>query len=724
MTALPRRFRLPRPIEEVLRLLLLVLAGCWLALPFRTDSLVGGGDAVWYHHQVADAVTQFRAGVFPVYVGQTHAAFNGAVHPIRTAPALPYLAGLLDLLTGRQLGFHTLLHLSAAVSLIVGLLVTYGALVWMAPHARWRAALLSWLFVSAPGVLGLPYAQDLYMSTMAIPWVPLVFAGAVQAVRGTGWYAGMILGGAVGILWWAHSPIALWTTAAVGLVILLSAFTWGRDRTHLMIVLRAGVIAGGTLLAVAAYPVASVLLLRASGEAIVPRPLVRADLLNEIAQAFPAIVQPLDLQRPLLTFIQPGYAILGALLCAAVGAWRASGAVRTILGALLAVALLALVLILPVPGITTWLWLQMPDMWANMTNIWPMQRVCIVIAAVAVVALQLVPPRSEAVAGRRVWPVVLGAVALLWSVSEADVVRSLAVQRTRPADERERLAREENINVSEYCYQQLSGRPAYFIHGVTDPHMELRLLDPDTGEILISNKRAVEEAATDDWQELRIRSSSRTDLVEFEPKFTLEPGRRYLLTFAFGSDVPTGVLRLVGTSLERVYVLPSAGEAKGFGAGPDQEKSLVLWTTRDAPEEISLQFLPQAGSGARLSLGKVRLTEIRPETLPVQVRGLLPLEATVRTERPVLLETMRMAIPGWYAEVEGRPVAVQRSAEGLVMFPVPAGEHEVTVRYVGPRLLPVAFWVSVIGLVGLAFGMFWSFRKRKALDPESTGLAV
>src|SRR5277367_1156345 len=90
---------------EWARLVVLGLTAAWLLHPFATAKMYGTGDAVWYTHMLADYVTQLRAGIFPIYAGQTEYAFNGAVYPLRVAPIYQHLAGLLDILTFRSLGF-------------------------------------------------------------------------------------------------------------------------------------------------------------------------------------------------------------------------------------------------------------------------------------------------------------------------------------------------------------------------------------------------------------------------------------------------------------------------------------------------------------------------------------------------------------------------------------------------------------------------------------------
>ena len=93
---------------EIVRWILLLLVGAWLLHPYATDRLIGSGDALWYRNMLADYISQIRAGVFPVYVGQTDFAFNGAVYPLRVAPLYQHAAGILDMMTGHKLEYGTL----------------------------------------------------------------------------------------------------------------------------------------------------------------------------------------------------------------------------------------------------------------------------------------------------------------------------------------------------------------------------------------------------------------------------------------------------------------------------------------------------------------------------------------------------------------------------------------------------------------------------------------
>lgn len=692
---------IPRAGQEALRLVLLITGAAWLSSPLWTRNWIGGGDALWYRNQIADAVTQLRAGVFPVLVGQTAYAFNGGIHPIRTAPYCQYLAGLVDVLTGRSLGFHTLLHLTVVVSLLAGALSAYAALTWLAPERRGRAALLAWAYVSAPGVLGLVYAQELYMSAMAVPWVPVALAASMQLYREPGYRAPAWLGVSLGALWWAHSPIALWTTLGVALLWLgrlAQVVRRPQDRGPFW---RGDLITGALAGVLGGYPVVSVLLLRTPGEKVVPRALDREALWREITGAFPAIVSPLDFGRPLLTYIQPGYLILASLAGAAAAAFLRPELRRTGLPLLLGYAAFCLCLILPVPLVSHGLWFHLPETWVDMTNIWPMQRFCLILAALAVVAAQTAWAR-EAVP--RKWTELLVVGALIWSAYQAGQVRSLAASRTHSDDETRRIDAEENVNLSEIGYQQLPRRPGYFIHGVMDPRMELRLLEPAGGAFLTGNKAAVEQSSRAPWIDLAVAPTANPGLFEIGPPLTLRPGIQYLVTFDFARPELHGVLRLNGARLQRVYLLPQAGEARGFGTAPGQEKSLALWSSRAGePETVQMDFIPESSDGAHVALpktlGRARLSPVEPGQLPAQIESLLPLRIVVRSPAAAQLETPRVFIPGWTAKVNGVSAPVIRTAENLVAVPVPAGTSRVEVNYRGPLLLRAVFWICFAGWV-------------------------
>ena len=159
---------------------LLVIA-LGLMRPYLTRGLVGAGDAYWYANTLADYVVQLRAGVFPVWTAQTDYSFYGSIFPLRLAPYLQHLAGVIDLVTARQLPPYAIANVAMVLSLAAGMLVMQACLGRIIPRRPWTAAGLAVCYGLCPGVLGLAYALDLYMSVSTLPFLPVVFLGVVRS---------------------------------------------------------------------------------------------------------------------------------------------------------------------------------------------------------------------------------------------------------------------------------------------------------------------------------------------------------------------------------------------------------------------------------------------------------------------------------------------------------------------------------------------------------------
>ncbi len=687
--------------SEIARWLVLLAAPLWLARGYFEPRLIGTGDALWYHHLLADAVTQFRAGVFPVYVGQSDYSFNGSVYPLRAAPYYQYFAGLIDLVTRHTLGFFALEHLTAIASLVAGAFTAYGALVWISPTQRWPAMILALLYVMCPGVVGLFYAQDLYMSGMALPWVPLAFAATVRTFDDNSMRPQAILAASLAALWWAHSPIALWTTFFCAVGQLVRIFRQGSGGGA-----RAGVSAL-IFFVLAAYPLVSVILLSTPGEAIVPYIMDRELLLRIVRDSFPSSLQPINLGSPNLTHLQLGYALWLVLLGSGFAwLWRRPRTVTV----LLAASGLLILLLFPVPWIGRALWLNFPETVVGMTLYWPMQRFYIIIAAIAIVCAQrLLGEFSVGSTKMRGW--VLGAlvVAAVWSGLEAEkLIRIAQLQSDTVLDSR-RWSRLENVAVQRHTYGLFPRRPAYFSHGVVEPRMEVRLLDPASGRIVASNYDV--GGANPRWEDFQGKVDVNPGILDLDPPLTLVPGGQYLLTFNFARPDSTGLLQISGAEFFREYNLPSSGETRSFGSAPLSEKSITLWTTTPGPETVSLRFIPTAEHskpGDYIPFAKYRLSRIDERALPVRVSSLIPFRAVVRSPQPALLESPRMFVPGYAATVNGAPVPVRKSKEGLVELSVPQGESRVELWFAGPFALKAAFWTSAAGWVLATFWWFLS----------------
>lgn len=197
------------PITESARVLGVLTAALWSILPFFSHGLLGGTDARWYAFMLHDFIDQLRAGVFPVFVGQGEFAWNGGVHPFRSAPIYMHIAGAWDWLTFRALTPLALQHLGVITSSLVGGAGFYAAAAALLPRRRWMAAGLAVLYVTAPAWLGVLYCSDAYMTFTAMAVLPAVLYGNARTLlhedgRGYGWLAA-----GLALTWMSHPPIAM-----------------------------------------------------------------------------------------------------------------------------------------------------------------------------------------------------------------------------------------------------------------------------------------------------------------------------------------------------------------------------------------------------------------------------------------------------------------------------------------------------------------------------------
>lgn len=681
-----------------LPIVILFAAGAYAANPFLGGTASGSGEAYNYSLSLADAVTQFRAGVFPVLVGQSEFAFNGRIHPLRTAPYYCYAPGLLDLLTFRRLDFWQLQCLLLTLSLVGAAFSAYAALRYLVGTTARVAIYGAVAFVFSPAVLSVTYSMDLYMTVTTLPFLPLALGASVSSFRERSARVYLLMGTAHGLMWLAHPPVALWVSAAT---VVLQAFVWLTRRPTLgaFAGLAAGVAVGGGIVA---FGFASTLTMQSAGNLSTAEDF--SPMFVEMKRVFPAVLLPVGQRADYLSAFQLGY-LLWAMLLATIGAaaWRRRFDALTLLG----LACFLLVLTLPVPGISEKLWHLLPGVFPKLTNIWPMQRLYLVTAVLILLAggmiwgdadTRLDPnPRLARVANY------LLLAGLGWTLWQAQPFLDRGNMTVRGRTAGQDLHRSENINLTVTSYAMV-GAPAYFAHGVMDAHQAFRLLREQDRSEFANNWTATDPGTVKARGTLRgVRP--QPDEVPLAPALHLEPGARYLLSLTFRTAPFNGHLVLTGEHFFREYFLPSAGEPRAFGMMPGNQNSIVLWTTNPAGADINLRI---NGAGVSRSVSGIladfTLHQIDPKRYPVQLEGLVPLKGRYQASEAGWLETPRRLIPGYAAMVDGRPAAVSGSPEGGVMIQVPAGDHAFELRYVGPALLRTAFWTSFTTLLLLALG--------------------
>jgi hypothetical protein len=674
---------------------------------------VGTGEAYNYSLSLADAVTQARSGVFPVLVGQTEFAFNGRIHPVRTAPWYCCFACLLDFATLHGLNFWQLQDAILTLSIVGAAFSAYAALRLLIGTSRCVALFGAALFVLSPGVISEAYAMDLYMTVTVLPLVPLVAAGNIASFsrRTVGVY--LVLGASIGFAWLAHPPIALWLSSATAFVQLV---VWVTRKPTLR---AAWAVVPGLLACIllANYSFVSTAALRDIGG--ISRPEDYTPLFDDLRQAFPACLLPVSSEARDLSDFQLGYVGWFLLLAGGMVAVR-----RRLLGpaALLSFAVFALLLTMPVPFLTKAIWLHLPPAFPNLTNIWPMQRLYLVATGLTLCAGAAIWPNADSrlralTSGRQTIVVVLCA-AGLWHALQARQFVKRGYLLQHDGAESADLHRSENIDLTVTSYALL-GLPSHYVNGVMDAGREFRLLRKTDRSELANNWSPVKGGR------LRARGVLHTTTLDVEPsplspEIRIEPFKRYFLTFRFRSQPFNGVLMLTGEHFRREYPLPSAGERRGFGMNPGNDSSIELWTNNPDGTQIQLSLVGFRRNGA---FADFDLREVNPAAFPVELESLVPLTGRVRSPEASWLETPRRFIPGYVALVDSVPSQVSASPEGSVMVEVPAGDHSFQVSYAGSPMLVAGFWVSfgtgsLLAITALGYLALLSWRQYR---PRGSG---
>ena len=751
---------------ECLRILLLAGAVLATAWPFCTANFTGGMDARWYAYTLHDYLQQIHAGVFPVLVGQGEFAFNGAIHPFRSAPYFHNFAGLLDWLTARTLGTFALQHLAVVVSGLAAAFSAYGCLLAFAPQRRWTACLVAVAYVLCPVFWGLISMYDAYMAFMAMPWLPVLFYGVMRMVGRGDTAGGVLVAVTLSLLWACHSPVALWSTLTVlgmlGLAWLAHGRAWGEALALARcLALLAGLSAfqfygmaeltafGDGQAPSTAYGVGIVswlvlwtilhwavrrrgprfagernagaeallwagaglvaLAVMAAVRGLLPfavHPAVTATL-DFVRKLWPGMVSPVTLRME--SDIQPGYALCFLGLLVAAGALL----VRELRLVLLAAGALAFALILlPVPMVTKFLWGHLP--------------ISILVATSGAVSLRLAPVWVTGLAfggflalarladrsrwGHRAAVAILAGLVVFAGV-EAQKFARFTERLTYGRERSEDVLRTENAQLFIYSYNFVY-LPADFSHGVVDYHLASHVLDLATGEA----NPGLGEHRDPPPGEVRMLTEEFDPVnpgwLLLSPPQQLEPGKRIVARFTFAAPEPQGLLTISGLHFYREYILPSLGGARSFGAGPENSRELSLWNTSPVAYPIEFRLLPSGlprPAGLPRLFARMEWREVPDESLPVQTVSLIPsYRARIDAKVPALLETPRVFVPGYVATRNGRPVEVARSRENRVAVLLESGPNDVEIRFVGSPGLHRAAWVSLVCWLGVGF---WGMAK-------------
>lgn len=685
---------------EFLRWAILGTGAAWAVSPFFHAGGIGTGDAHWYAVMLADYVQQIRSGVFPVWVGQTEFAFNGAISPLRFAPWYQLSGGLLDILTG---GALSPLALRNALVVLHGGAAALGAYLCLrrilAAHANF-ALLLALVYAFCPGYLAPLLAGDQFMTYLTVPFLPVVCFGLHQVAHerrasGDRWVTVGLAG-----LWLAHAPVAMWTTFAAAAIWSATAI---RERRWVKSLTRIAKM-GACFAVLGLLPFVSIAALSNQFSA----PLLGTHVYDQVAQWFPANFFPIHPSPERMPMYQIGYASLACVLLTT-AAWIKSRASSTV--TVLAVIGGILVLTIPVPVVTRAIWQMAPSAVIAINNVWPTQRLFGLLTALTVFALAGELARGAVMRSRTFfWVAGLTLLAgVVWSFREARKLHLFAaggiVSPARVAGSLD----PRNVMLTRYAYASFKQVPSYVSHGVMDELLENRLLTSDSSIVLASNAESAAPRVLGGVPPERLRLTGALVLRRTgdnswstSTPITLEPGAHYALRIELNDPATVGTLTISAGKLFRQYALPDSGsgmnkfsQSQAFGTGPNNSHVLGLRALDPAPTNLEIVFTGEPNQPE--DFGRFWLYTIKPGDLPVAMDALVPYHATCDSAFATLLETPRVWMKGYLAVVNGHIVAPVRSRDGLVGVPLPAGRSTVEVRYVPPWWLEATFWTTLLG---------------------------
>lgn len=719
--------RCKSPKESIgcqLRFAVCLTASLWLMRGLATPVLHGANDALWYGTVLADTLKQTRSGVFPLWVGQSPFQFNGAIYPLRIAPAFQYLGALLDLCTLRTLGVFALQNLLLTLTGLAAVASMYRGLSLSQPNHRWIALALSLLFFACPGVLGIVYNNDLYMSWMATPWAVLAVAMTARLFVQPSLRSWLLFGATTGLCWWGHSPIALWVT-------LLGASMQVARLARPSRLLAEWKMGAGGIIAfalVAAYPIGSVLLFppEAGVNAAAFQEATAENIVHLLRSVTSQVWLPLSQYGRNLGDFQVGYSLWLLFAFSLFLGWRRSRPGTRIF---LLVGIAVTTLLSAFPGVDLFIWNAVPSLVRNITGNWVMNRLYLLLAMVIVwTAAGWLGPWSSQGRWKSITATALLVAACVWSLREADKFVAGSLHNRRPTESATTLLQTENVMLTRFAYLVFPQIPSTFSNAPMDPLMLQELRATDRKTLVTGNQKiALQQGQPVAMVNVTPLASGPTMVFASTTALVLEPGQRYLLDFDFLQPTKNieGVLQLEGPTFFREYNLPKYGEEHSFGLGGQRSHVMSVWTSSPVPEPVMVRFYPKPDAAIE-SAALIRISQFRydPSRLPIKMESWVPYRAWTDMSTPTWLLTPKVFQSHYRAWVNGRPAPIAKSSDGLLMVSLPAGHNKVEIDYSPPVALAALFWLSLMSIISLgAMAAYWGLQ-RNSDHPNCTAPGI
>ncbi|HTL69068.1 MAG TPA: hypothetical protein VL200_15490 [Lacunisphaera sp.] len=414
----------------------------------------------------------------------------------------------------------------------------------------------------------------------------------------------------------------------------------------------------------------------------------------------------------------PGFAFWVLSVVALVIAWRRRDLAMVLLGS--AILFLSL-LVLGAPWVSDFAVGFAPPGIAYLITLPMLYRLVAPLVALTAAAAFLALGRlaSDRPSWRR-GSLLLLAASVAWSSWEAQKLVRYGAGHISSRATTELALAPENYVLGRYSHLMLV-TPTAYVEGKQFPWLESRLYDA-ADNLIAGPDQLARQAEEFDSETLQLKSTTEqagTDWLKVDPGWQVQPGDTLMLRLEVDPGINcTGYLILQSEHGYQEFNLTNDYAGTGFGLTPAAAHVLAVENPGTHIEHYRMRFsaapgntMPRDGS----AWARLHLSRYDPEHAPVKVESLLPYRAQVVIERPGYLETPRQWLPGYRAWVDGVPAHAGESPGALVRVPVPAGRHEVELRYDGTPRLWFGLALSIatgIGLLGWWCTGGWNRRPR------------
>ncbi len=702
--------------SEVLRVCVLFALSVYAYHPFFSALNMGAADAQLYQYILHDAIIQLENGFFPTYVGQSLFSPNGLL--VILAPYYLLLGQLLNALSFGALSPLLIQHLTIFTSALGAATTVYVCVRNIAPKLRWQAVFLAFAYVSSPGVMALIFHMDMYFSFMALPFVPLVFYGLARIYKEDDDFAYVLTGVALSLLWLAHAPIALWTSA-LAFVFCLSLIIFKRRRPGRFFVIA---ILFGLLCAWQFFPIL-MLGKSVSGLQLWRDNISKADqVVEHLLLVIPDVFLPLGQGKNGLYFLQLGYSLWFVIVLAVITALRSSGTI--LLRLMLALVVIILLFLYPLPGIGHFLWSSTPAFVLDITDLYANQRLYVILATgacfVGALALKQIADFVHPRVRRLVAIALMGL--FVWNIYQIGffIKHGKAVKSGNESTMNPKDSWSSSHNLSFVGYGMPREYTQNLLNGTYAAELKSRILDSQKNAINgYDNERYVidhclQGAHSKSNSGFRDGINLPFEATLKEPlslgKLNLLPNTHYLLCADISNSQGEALFQLLDDQRREKVAL----EVPGLAIGPPVRRKIGIpfyFADQNNKETNGYAFDFRVWSRTQpvIKLNGVGVTSYEPAKLPIEVQSYTPYRATVFTGLDhKYIEIVKLFRPGYVAKVNGAASPIIESANKTMVIPLRGpGQNDIELSYVGTLGMRVSFYISAVSWCLVLVFLLW-----------------